>query len=239
MIKYFVLLMTFASFISACTLSQNAELSATTPTVEIQVTATSEPEPTAEQSDTTENTSGEQSEQTDTSQCSPRTDWQFTYTVDPGITLSFIAQASNTTVAEIVAGNCLPDANTIYEGQVLRLPNQPIIGDGPGAGPPPNDNNPDIQISEVRIEPSTNTGYTGLGPTQYEITAGTTVTLTWINPPAGTTTIEWQYRTETKQATIIATGQSATWTVPTGINGLIMARNADGLESPGIQVFTK
>lgn len=54
--------------------------------------------------------------------CTPRTDWQFTYTVVAGDTLFSIAQRAGTTVDVLAAGNCLTNANAINAGQVLRVP---------------------------------------------------------------------------------------------------------------------
>lgn len=58
-------------------------------------------------------------------QCVPRTDW-FVYTVQSGDTLNRIAARTNTTALQLAYANCLADANIIYVGQQLRVPQQPI-----------------------------------------------------------------------------------------------------------------
>ncbi|MCY3919497.1 MAG: LysM domain-containing protein, partial [Chloroflexi bacterium] len=60
---------------------------------------------------------GAQAPEADTAEATPHT-WE----VQPGDTLSAIAQATGTTVEEIVRLNDLPDADTIYAGQILLLP---------------------------------------------------------------------------------------------------------------------
>ncbi len=57
--------------------------------------------------------------------CAPRADWSI-YVVVPGDTLAAIAQRSDSTVASLVAANCLTNANTIFAGQQLRVPRQPV-----------------------------------------------------------------------------------------------------------------
>jgi LysM repeat protein len=54
--------------------------------------------------------------------CAPRSDWQ-TYTVASGDTLAAIARRANTTVNNLISGNCLANPNLITVGQVLRVPN--------------------------------------------------------------------------------------------------------------------
>jgi len=54
--------------------------------------------------------------------CTPRADWKLTYTVQRDDTLARLAVLYNTTVAELVEGNCLSDPNLIRVGQVLRMP---------------------------------------------------------------------------------------------------------------------
>jgi LysM repeat protein len=58
--------------------------------------------------------------------CAPREDWQLTYTVQRDDALARLAELYNTSVAELVEGNCLSDANLIRVGQELRMP-----GDAP------------------------------------------------------------------------------------------------------------
>jgi len=49
------------------------------------------------------------------------------YTVRGGDTVGRLAQATNTTIAEIQRVNCLPDPNRIFIGQILYLPPFPTI----------------------------------------------------------------------------------------------------------------
>lgn len=56
--------------------------------------------------------------------CVERLDW-LEYTVLPGDTLSRIALITESTVEELVAANCLPNAHTIQRGQILRVPRLP------------------------------------------------------------------------------------------------------------------
>jgi LysM repeat protein len=60
---------------------------------------------------------------TDIPPCVPRTDWIYTYFVVAGDTLLSIAQRANTSPAVLAQGNCLPNADVISVGQVLRSPN--------------------------------------------------------------------------------------------------------------------
>lgn len=59
-----------------------------------------------------------------------------TYVVQPGDTLTSIAQRFGTTVAELVALNNIPNPDLIYVGQVLQLPDG-TPGDPPPPTPPP------------------------------------------------------------------------------------------------------
>jgi hypothetical protein len=53
-------------------------------------------------------------------------DW-ITYTIEPGDSLSLLAEQTTSTVDELVAGNCLNNADEIYVGQVIYLPRQPVV----------------------------------------------------------------------------------------------------------------
>ncbi len=78
------------------------------------------------------------------------------YTIQPGNTLSGLASATNTTIDDLLAVNCLEDARFIVAGQRLYLPAQPAVqpppppppqpGGNPGGGgsrPPANNNDDD------------------------------------------------------------------------------------------------
>ncbi len=54
--------------------------------------------------------------------CVPRKDWKLRYTVQRDDALARIADRYNTSVAELVAANCLADANVITIGEELRVP---------------------------------------------------------------------------------------------------------------------
>jgi LysM repeat protein len=59
--------------------------------------------------------------------CTPRTDWLFAYTIQPGDTLSRIAEAAGLTVTELINGNCLEAPYNLPLGTVLRVPRTPIF----------------------------------------------------------------------------------------------------------------
>lgn len=60
--------------------------------------------------------------------CEPRKDWKLRYTVQRDDALARIAERYGTYVDELVAANCLTDANVIVIGQELRVPGdaQPV-----------------------------------------------------------------------------------------------------------------
>ncbi len=60
--------------------------------------------------------------------CTPRTDWP-QYTVQSGDTLYSIATRTDSTAEVLQAANCLSDPNKIFEGQELRVPQQPATQD--------------------------------------------------------------------------------------------------------------
>ncbi|HVU14213.1 MAG TPA: LysM peptidoglycan-binding domain-containing protein [Phototrophicaceae bacterium] len=59
--------------------------------------------------------------------CTPPANW-VQYTIADGDSLAALAQATGTSVQAIVQANCLPDADTIYSGQVIYLPTNPVSG---------------------------------------------------------------------------------------------------------------
>ncbi len=60
--------------------------------------------------------------------CAVPTDW-FVYIVQPGDTLTDIASRTGSTVQELMARNCLPNADAIFVGQSLYVPIElPPIG---------------------------------------------------------------------------------------------------------------
>jgi hypothetical protein len=56
--------------------------------------------------------------------CTPPDDW-YEYTVERGDSLTRIAQATNSTVDELIAANCLDDPNRIRVGSIILVPNEP------------------------------------------------------------------------------------------------------------------
>jgi hypothetical protein len=50
------------------------------------------------------------------------------YTVETGDSLGALAEATQTTVQDLVNGNCLPNADTLFVGQTIYLPRSPISG---------------------------------------------------------------------------------------------------------------
>ena len=86
--------------------------------------------------------------------CTPRADWQFTYTVRPNDSVSLISSLAGISIAELIEGNCLPSSGLILVGQKLVVPNnvptprpvtprpQPTATDAPPNNNPPPDNNP-------------------------------------------------------------------------------------------------
>ncbi len=64
-----------------------------------------------------------------TAGCVPRKDWKLTYTIQRNDALSRIADLYQTTVDELMKGNCLKDKNVIVIGQVIKVPGktQPVV----------------------------------------------------------------------------------------------------------------
>ena len=54
--------------------------------------------------------------------CEPRKDWKLTYTIQQDDALVQIAAVYDTSVEELVKGNCLRDKNVIRVGQVIKVP---------------------------------------------------------------------------------------------------------------------
>lgn len=180
-----------------------------------------------------------------TDECIERSDWTYMYTIEAGVTLSYIADLTGTTVAEIVDANCLINTDLLQIGQVIRLPSQPIIGDGPGAGPPPGDLAPiptkvsTDQVGTVSIDPFVSMTNQANGIVTMELQAGSNVFLTWENPPEDSRDATWQYVTEADGYTNIGTGLVTTWTVPVGADGGIVVTNSDGMSSPLVRIFSR
>ena len=50
------------------------------------------------------------------------------YVVETGDSLGDLANATGTTIEQLVAANCLADADTLFTGQTIYLPRSPISG---------------------------------------------------------------------------------------------------------------
>lgn len=50
------------------------------------------------------------------------------YTVEAGDSIGALADATGTTIQDIVNANCLTDPDTLFTGQVIYLPRSPISG---------------------------------------------------------------------------------------------------------------
>jgi hypothetical protein len=49
------------------------------------------------------------------------------YIVEPGDSLSLLAEQTSSTVNDLMAGNCLASADEIFVGQTLYLPTVPVV----------------------------------------------------------------------------------------------------------------
>jgi hypothetical protein len=49
------------------------------------------------------------------------------YTVEPGDTLSLLAEQTSSTVEELVAGNCMDNVDQIFVDTLIYLPRTPVI----------------------------------------------------------------------------------------------------------------
>ena len=143
--------------------------------------------------------------------CEPRPDW-FTYTVAAGDTLSQIASRTGTTVAMLIEGNCLADANTIVTGQQLLVPRPPIDDDAVSEG--------------LSITP-----FVEMRDGTIILEPGATVTVIWSGLPIGSwvTFEEHNFLADggvSPIGEIVGTetdSASLTYTVPAEINGQIVA----------------
>lgn len=80
--------------------------------------------------------------------CTPRADWPFIYTVQPGDSLSKIAAAVSSSTAELSRANCIADPSRLFAGQVIRVPRQVVIVSS--------------QPATTSSQPATNTAASGL-----------------------------------------------------------------------------
>jgi LysM repeat protein len=155
------------------------------------------------------------------SSCVPRGDWAYRYTVQPGDTLSKIAQRGNTTAAALAAGNCLVSADVIAVGQVLRTPN-PVSASLPPTVVP----NPGGQQGTVYIS-----SYISADAGNYFLLRDETITLRWDNPPANLYRATFVIQTpgsgvitQIGEDVNPADGITTQFTVPGGLHGNLMAQ---------------
>ena len=154
--------------------------------------------------------------------CVPRADWNFVYVVAAGDTLTKIAQRANSTASALATANCLSDVNLISVGQTLRVP-QPVSANLPPTVPPvPGEN----QTGSVFISSSVS-GDAG----SYLLLRDETITLRWDNPPANLYRATFVVQTpgsgvitQIAEDANPADGVTATWTVPGGLHGNLMAQ---------------
>lgn len=50
-----------------------------------------------------------------------------TYVVESGDTLGLLSLQTDTPVADLATANCISDADTLYAGQIIYLPIQPVV----------------------------------------------------------------------------------------------------------------
>ena len=169
-------------------------------------------------------------------ECTPRTDWAL-FTVPEGMTLSNLAFLGGTTIEELMAANCLENADTIFAGQDLRVPPNFPPTPVPGLGNAPE--------ARVGISP-----YERFDGGWYELQPGATVTLVWEPPlPADVTQIEYYaIASGAADPTLIVVDASGgdnigvSWQVPAQFAGQIMAVAYRGeavyAQAEAINVFT-
>lgn len=152
--------------------------------------------------------------------CAPRSDWTIVYTVAAGDTVSSLAARTNSTVAELVAGNCLSNPNAITAGQRLRLPR------APQSAPPPTVPSGPVQQGGVGISSSIS-GDAGF----LLLLRGDVISLTWQDAPVGLASASFAlYSTGGIMQTIgedasPMDGLSINWVVPAGLNGQQLLAN--------------
>ena len=128
-IKFIITFMVFSLILTACNLAEGSVqeptevvlLTTSTPTQQVFTTSTVAPSSTPRPTNTPQTSSGGSTVVLPPS-CVPRSDWQ-TYTVSSGDTLGAIARRANTSIQNLITGNCLANPNLLTVGQVLRVPN--------------------------------------------------------------------------------------------------------------------
>ena len=153
--------------------------------------------------------------------CIPRADWGYRYTVQPGDTLTKIAQRGNTTASTLASGNCLTNANVISVGQVLRTPNPVTAPLPPTVQPNPNDQQGTVFISSFISADAGN----------FLLLRDEVISLRWDNPPANLYRATFIIQTpgsgaitQIAEDTNPSNGVTASWKVPAGLHGNLMAQ---------------
>jgi LysM repeat protein len=148
--------------------------------------------------------------------CTPRNDWPV-YTVQPGDTLGNIAARTNSSVNALAGANCLTNVNTIFSGQLLRVP---FIPAPPTTVPVP------YEIGFVSINPFVATEGGGM-----QLQSGTTVTVAWPEAPRNAFVVDFVLLDPSNHNNVTSIGRDnypadgsvITWQVPTTLNALVMA----------------
>jgi LysM repeat protein len=157
--------------------------------------------------------------------CTPRTGW-ISYTVQQGDTIGTLAAQTGVSIQDLVAANCLANADIITVGQVIYLPNTagtsgnttPLPANpGPGL---PGGGNPTVTVvgpavKRIWVEPAViqNNG-------QFQVNVGSTITLraegvtnatrvTFVLAPVGTNVAPTTLGVDTN----LADGVSVAWRV--------------------------
>jgi LysM repeat protein len=150
-----------------------------------------------------------------TTTCVPRTDWIALYTVVAGDTLGSIADRVNSTSSTLAIGNCLANADSIFEGQILRLPQAPSVPtatQNPAADGPSQQGT--IYISAIVSADAGN----------FFLLRGETVTLRWDDAPGSLYQVTFVLmgasgQNEIGQDTNPSDGISINWTVLPALAG--------------------
>jgi hypothetical protein len=170
--------------------------------------------------------------------CQPRTDWP-EYTVQRRDNLTRIANVTGSSVDELVAANCLANANRLVVGQTLYVPRLPGNTSNPTGAPGGCD---DTLLT-------TGTDFIVINPALrfdgecYTLPAGGSVTLSWPDAPTGTTQVTF-YRVDALGEEVLGIDATAfdgftlTWSVPADLPpSAIVARSPLGASSDPVGVY--
>ncbi|MEP7291163.1 MAG: LysM domain-containing protein [Chloroflexota bacterium] len=62
-----------------------------------------------------------------TTTCTPPSGW-LQYTIEAGDSLGALAEATGSTIQDLINGNCMSDPDTLFTGQLIYVPRSPISG---------------------------------------------------------------------------------------------------------------